>query len=137
MPIIIGSGLPLSSVIPPTSNLNLSRKPLKYKHGDKAYVVMAVNISDKDKKICSGLGWIQEKKSKEGLFVEISGKNRNEVINEIIETLEHMKKLRKKDFGPVNYEIKEADCKQGYNCVVVIALYQIESWNLSEKQIDF
>ncbi len=124
----------LSSVIPQKAHINLKKKSPKYKHGDKAYVVLAKNISKNNKKISAGLGWVQEKKSGEGLFVEIIGENKAKVIKDIKETLKHMKKLRKKDFGPINYEIKEANCKQGYNCVIVIALYQIESWDLSKNR---
>lgn len=59
---------------------------MNYKHGDRAYVVLAKNISKKskkNKKISAGLGWVQEKKSGEGLFVEITEENKTKVLEDI------------------------------------------------------
>ena len=85
-------------------------------------------ISNKNNKIAAGLGWVQDKKTGEGLFVEITGNNKYKVKKEIEETLNHMIKIRKRKFGPINHEIRELSCKKGHNCILVATLYKTQDW---------
>jgi arginine decarboxylase len=120
----------LSSVIPAKSVLLQEKSVISSEdYGKKAYVVISSNqTSTVGKTICAGIGWVQEKKSGKGLFVEIQGNNKKEVAKDIDLTLKNMMSYRNLDFMEINMLIEEAICKKDPITVLVVALHKIEGW---------
>lgn len=121
--------LPLSSVIPPNSEIVLQKPKKKFTYGDKAYIVMSSQTTSKlNETVCAGIGWVQSKNDKSGLFVEIHGTSKATVKREIIETLNSMRKYRSKEFGKINMVLQDATCTKEPVCAFVSAFYQSEGW---------
>lgn len=123
----------LSSVIP--HNAKIVRKKFhakKNEYGHKLYVVMAKALAkEKGKKAVAGIGWMTNKKGMgEGIFMEYCGESVQEVKEKIEKSLKEMKNLMKKEFGKINYEIKENECSEEgkISCAVVAAVYKAEGW---------
>lgn len=121
----------LSSVIPENSVIRREMyiTPLN-EHGHRLYVVMARQDENRSGTIaCAGLGWVQDKKSKRGLFVEQQGNRKNIVKKAIYDTLESMISTRPYNFGTIHSEIISAECRDKPICAVVIAVYKSQNWD--------
>jgi arginine decarboxylase len=126
--------LRLSSVIPPNSTIvnhssPLSSNELTGKWGDKLYVVMAEERSDTPgAEVWAGIGWVQEKGSNKGLFVEHEGDSEESVRSDIQKSLETLMKTRGVDFGDVQMKVVGTKCVDEPVCALVIAAYESTGW---------
>src|SRR3990167_8246372 len=88
----------LSSIIPPKSKITVSRGPIKTQPGqwgDRLYVVMAeIRIDTPNAEAWAGIGWVQDKKTGKGMFVEHDGKNEATVKRDIRSSLEALAATR-------------------------------------------
>ena len=124
--------IPLSSVIPPDSDIQI--KKLKSSNAEKnfgkrVYLVLSCMDTSKIGRLAfAGVGWTMVKKSKKGLFVEHHGRSEKEVKNKIINSLNDMVKYRKEKYEKIEYKICGIECKNKPVAALVCAVYQIEPW---------
>lgn len=124
----------LSSVIPPETIV----KPLKGKipskrmpggWGDRLYVVMAEKrVDTPNTEAWAGVGWVQDKQSGKGLFVEHEGENEQTVRRDIRQSLEALMATRNVNFGPIHMQIAGRTCTHHPVCAIVVAVYQASDW---------
>ena len=124
----------LSSVIPPNSEIvesNPKIKNLGGEWGDRLYVVAAQKRVDAPQaEAWAGIGWVQDKKSGKGLFVEHAGSSENEVRSRITLSLENLLKTRKiKNMGDVHMIVNGVTCEKKPACALVIAAYETSPWD--------
>ena len=125
----------LSSIIPPKSMIfepaaEEIPNTLTGGWGDRLYVVIAERREDTTgNDAWAGIGWVQDKKSGRGLFVEHEGSSRRDVEKDIESSLQDLMKTRKIDFSPINMKVVGATCKTGSVCSLVCAVYQASDWN--------
>lgn len=127
--------LRLSSVIPPGSIVTkyegvISNDSLKGEWGDRLYVVMAESrVITPNVEAWAGIGWVQDKSSGAGLFVEHEGFSEGSIRGDIRDSLESMMKYRSDhDFGPIEMEVCGLTCEGHPVSALVIAAYQAEKW---------
>lgn len=122
----------LSSVIPPKSEIQVSKQSLKNlpgQWGDRLYVVMAEQRAHiPNEEAWAGIGWVQDKKTGKGLFVEHEGSSEKSVRNDITQSLEALMATRNVDFGKINMEVVGTTCKHLPVCAMVVAVYQASDW---------
>lgn len=122
----------LSSVIPPKSEIQVSKQSLKNlpgQWGDRLYVVMAEQRAHiPNEEAWAGIGWVQDKKTGKGLFVEHEGSSEKSVRNDIAQSLEALMATRNVDFGKINMEVVGTTCKHLPVCAMVVAVYQASGW---------
>jgi arginine decarboxylase len=82
----------------------------------------------------AGIGWVQDKKSGEGLFVEHDGNNEATVRRDIKASLEAMMGVRGRDFGEMHMEVVGRTCTHDPVCALVIAVYKASGWS---KRLSF
>lgn len=122
----------LSSVVPPNSEIEVSDKPLKDlpgEWGDRLYVVMAeerTNVPNEE--AWAGIGWVQDKETGKGLFVEHEGSSETSVRNDIRQSLEALMATRNVDFGPIHMEVVGTTCKHAPVCAMAVAVFQASDW---------
>jgi len=128
----------LSSIIPPNSKVSKVKRyespPEEYGH--KLYVVKAEYRSEEvGKYIAAGVGWYQLEDNR-GIFVEheIKGETRvaveSEIALRITNSLKDLAKFRNIKFNEskVRSAISLTQIKDHPTCVLVLAVYQSESW---------
>lgn len=128
--------LRLSSVVPPKSNIVVHKKdeaiPSEYmpgEWGDRLYVVMAEMRADRpNMEAWAGIGWVQDKESGKGLFVEHEGHSEAAVRLDITQSLEALTATRNVDFGEINMVVSGTVCKHLPVCAMVVAVYESEGW---------
>ncbi len=122
----------LSSVIPPNTEIQVSDKKLTKlpgEWGDRLYVVMAEQReSTPNKEAWAGIGWVQEKKTGKGLFVEHEGESEKTVREDIRDSLNALMATRNVDFGKVQMEVVGAMCHRDPICAMAVAVYQASDW---------
>ncbi|HSX44951.1 MAG TPA: pyruvoyl-dependent arginine decarboxylase [Candidatus Saccharimonadales bacterium] len=121
----------LSSVIPPESKIidKNKAKEISGKWGDRLYVVMAeTRVDTPNTEAWAGIGWVQEKKSGKGLFVEHEGNSRHTVEEDIRQSLRALMATRNVDFGDIHMKVVGRTCKHEPVCALVVAVYQSSSW---------
>ena len=120
----------LSSFIPLGTTIVRARNPLLSKSwGQRIYVVMSrQDASEVGREAWSSLGWVQNQKNGQGMFVEHHGRGKEEVYNDIHSTLNFMIASRNIDFGPIEYELTGIKCEGQPVCAVTMAVYKIENW---------
>ncbi|MEI7683271.1 MAG: pyruvoyl-dependent arginine decarboxylase [Candidatus Saccharibacteria bacterium] len=125
----------LSSVVPPNSDIQISSKPLSDlpgEWGDRLYVVMAEQRVDTPNiEAWAGIGWVQEKGTKRGLFVEHEGNSEKTVRQDIRQSLEALMATRNVDFGEVQMHVIGRTCQHLPVCALVVAVFQASSWDNS------
>jgi len=125
----------LSSVIPPKSKVRLTNSPLKKlsgEWGDKLYVVMAEQrVDTPNTEAWAGVGWVQDKKTGKGLFVEHEGNSEQKVRNDIRQSLDALMATRNVNFGPVMMEVVGRACKHEPVCAMVVAVYESVGWGVN------
>lgn len=129
----------LSSIIPPGSEIQnldgpVTKQPGKW--GDRLYAVMAEFRADTPNVAAwAGIGWVQNKKTGEGLFVEHEGANEIQVRKDIEQSLEALMKTRGVDFGVIQMKVIGITCEHLPVCAIVIASFQATGWRsaLSRK----
>lgn len=124
--------VPLSSVIPPDSDIEIRKlksSNAEKNFGKRVYVVLSCKSTRKvGQSAFAGVGWRIAKKGKKGLFVEHHGKSEAEVKKLIMNSLTDMIKYRKEKYGKIEYKIAGITCKSKPVAALVCAVYQIEPW---------
>lgn len=124
--------IPLSSVIPPDSNIKIGKlrsSNAETNFGKRVYVVLSCMSTTKiGRSAYAGIGWRLVNNTKKGLFVEHQGRSKTEVQKKIISSLTDMVKYRKEKYGKINYKIEGVECKGKPVTALVSAVYQIEPW---------
>lgn len=126
--------LRLSSVVPPKSEIIKSGSPIPEeampgKWGDRLYVVMAEKREDTpNAEAWAGIGWVQDKESGRGLFVEHEGESEQQVRRDIQQSLEALMATRNVDFGKINMQVIGKTCTHHPVCAMVVAVYQASDW---------
>lgn len=124
----------LSSVIPPhhepvveqvADNNDVST------YGKRLYCVYASAATvERGTSVFAGLGWVMtDEEPKRGLFVEHTGHSREEVQNQIEESLTSMVSYRTENYGKIESEITGAECIADPLCVIVAAFYENQPWS--------
>jgi arginine decarboxylase len=126
--------LRLSSVIPPETKLVIHddhiNHPMPGKWGDRLYVVMAEQrVDTPNEEAWAGIGWVQDKETGKGLFVEHEGHNEHTVRRDIRQSLEALMATRNVDFGPIHMKVVGRTCTHLPVCAMVVAVYQSSDWN--------
>lgn len=126
----------LSSVIPPDSNIVVRKEgPIPHElmpgnWGDRLYVVMAEQREERpNAEAWAGIGWVIDKKTKKGLFVEHEGGSEKAVRKDIEQSLEALMATRNVDFGPIHMKVVGRACKHLPVCAMVVAVFQSSDWN--------
>lgn len=128
----------LSSIVPPESKIvvnsgSITSQPGNW--GDRLYVVMAeIRVDTPNVEAWAGIGWVQDKKTGQGLFAEHVGESAHSVKRDIEQSLKSFMAIRKIDYGPINMKITNTTCRREPVCALVIAIYQAENW---EPKPDF
>jgi len=127
----------LSSVIPPKTELIISDTKLTQlpgQWGDRLYVVMAEQRqSTPNREAWAGIGWVQDKETGKGLFVEHEGESEKTVREDIRDSLHALMATRNVDFGDVHMKVVGAMCHRDPICAMVVAVYQASDWeNMAE-----
>lgn len=124
----------LSSVIPPETTLIHHEKGIPAKlmpgtWGDRLYVVMAEQRADTpNEEAWAGVGWVQDKKTGRGLFVEHEGGSEAQVRRDIEQSLTALMATRNIDFGKINMKVVGKTCTHHPVCAMVVAVYQASDW---------
>ncbi len=125
----------LSSVVPlDTSiillNTALPARDLPGKWGDRLYIVLSEKRVDTPNiEAWAGLGWVQDKKSGKGLFVEHDGENEAAVRRDITQSLEALMATRNVNFGPIQMKVVGQVCKHAPVCALAVAVFQASNWD--------
>lgn len=123
----------LSSVIPPKTDIEVSKEPLTGlpgEWGDRLYVVMAEQRAHvPNEEAWAGIGWVQDKETGKGLFVEHEGSSEKAVRSDIQQSLEALMATRNVNFGEIHMEVVGTTCKHLPVCAMVVAVYQASNWN--------
>jgi arginine decarboxylase len=131
--------LKLSSVIPPKSNIIIHEtKPIKNNlteidgdWGDRLYLVMAENrVDTPNAEAWAGIGWVQDKKTGKGLFVEHEGGSEKTVRKDIEDSLNALMATRNIDFGEIQMVVSGATCTHLPVCSMVVAVYKSSGWDV-------
>ncbi|HET7827299.1 MAG TPA: pyruvoyl-dependent arginine decarboxylase [Candidatus Saccharimonadales bacterium] len=122
----------LSSIIPGGAKVIEEEGTIKQvsgKWGDRLYVVMAeLRIDTPNVEAWAGIGWVQNEKTGEGLFVEHEGANEATVRRDIEQSMKALIETRGKEFGPLNMKVAGITCLHEPVCALVIAVYQASGW---------
>ncbi len=127
----------LSSIVPPSSKIVVHKGPLKEQPGqwgDRLYVVMAeMRVTSPNAEAWAGIGWVRDKKTGKGLFVEHEGTNDETIKRDIRQSLTTMMKNRGADFSPIHMTVLGKTCKSEPVCALVIAVFKAENWEPNVK----
>lgn len=131
----------LSSVIPPATTIiqnDESYSPaIPGEWGDRLYVVMAEQRTDVvGQEVWAGIGWVQDKETGKGLFVEHEGQSEAAVKDSITASLKALMETRGIDFGAIQMRIQGAICEGEPVCAMVAAAYQTSDWNNNATLIE-
>jgi len=122
----------LSSIVPPKAKIVVSGEPIKKirgNWGDRLYVVMADSrVDTPNVEAWAGIGWVQDKKTGKGLFVEHEGNSQETVRRDIQSSLEALMATRNVNFGPIQMQVVGRACVHEPVCALVLAAYQSSSW---------
>lgn len=127
----------LSSVIPPATEIKISNKQLTKlpgQWGDRLYVVMAeMRVDTPNTEAWAGIGWVQDKETGKGLFVEHEGNSQKTVEEDIRQSLQALMATRNVDFGQIHMKVVGRMCKHEPVCALVIAVYESSSWSTAKE----
>lgn len=122
----------LSSVVPPNTDIQVYQDALKDlpgKWGDRLYVVMAEQREMvPNREAWAGIGWVQDKETGRGLFVEHHGGSEKTVREDIQDSLDALMATRNVDFGEIQMEVVGRMCHKEPICAMVVAVYQASDW---------
>lgn len=131
--------LRLSSVIPPNAEIITSDHPigdLPGDWGDRLYVVMAeMRVDTPNAEAWAGIGWVQDKATGKGLFVEHEGNSKKTVEEDIRQSLQALMATRNVNFGEIHMKVAGRICKHEPVCALVVAVYQASDWNNKAKLV--
>lgn len=127
----------LSSVVPPNTDIEVSNETLTGlpgSWGDRLYVVMAEQrVDTPNTEAWAGIGWVQDKGTGKGLFVEHEGLSEKTVRKDIKQSLEALMATRNVDFGAIHMKVVGRTCNHEPVCALVVAVYQASGWGNQEK----
>jgi arginine decarboxylase len=127
----------LSSIVPPSSKIIEHDGPVESNlgaWGDRLYVVMAeYRVDTPNVEAWAGIGWVQDEKTGQGLFVEHEGASEATVKRDIEQTLQSLVATRDMDFGPVHMKVTSITCVHAPVCALVIATFQTSGWKAAIK----
>ena len=93
------------------------------------YLVMAEAREDTpNAEAWAGIGWVQDKDSGKGLFVEHEGASEKAVRNDITQSLEALMATRNVNYGEIHMEVAGGTCKHHPVCALVVAVYHASDW---------
>lgn len=124
----------LSSVIPPKSEIKIHDTTLPAgstpgEWGDRLYLVMAEQrVDTPNTEAWAGIGWVQDKETGKGLFVEHEGHSEKSVREDITQSLQALMATRNVDFGDINMQVVGRTCTHLPVCAMVVAVYQVSDW---------
>lgn len=124
----------LSSVIPPKSKVVVHKKDDSLPEppgewGDRLYVVMAESrVDTPNVEAWAGIGWVRDKETGKGLFVEHEGNSEETVRKDIVQSLEGLMATRNVDFGDIKMKVVGNICTHHPICAMVVAVYNSQSW---------
>jgi len=123
----------LSSVIPPNSAIISNKGPITNplgSWGDRLYVVMAeTRVDTPNTEAWAGIGWVQDKETGKGLFVEHEGNSQKTVEEDIRQSLQALMATRNVNFGEIQMKVVGRICKHEPVCALVVAVYQSSDWD--------
>ena len=126
--------LRLSSVIPTGTKIieqdsSISSSVMPGAWGDRLYVVMAEQRVDTPNiEAWAGIGWVQDKETGKGLFVEHEGNSETTVRKDVTQSLEALMATRNVDFGEIKMKVVGRTCTNHPVCALVVAVYQASNW---------
>lgn len=127
----------LSSIVPPSSKIIEHDGPVTKSlgtWGDRLYVVMAEHrVDTPNVEAWAGIGWVQNQKTGEGLFVEHEGTNESTVRRDIEQSLQSLIATRGLEFGPMCIKVTGVTCSHAPVCALVIATFQTSGWKEAIK----
>ena len=132
----------LSSIVPPNATVTSHEKPLSDKMlpggwGDRLYVVMAEKrVDTPNAEAWAGIGWVQDKKTGKGLFVEHEGGSEQAVRLDIKQSLEALMATRNVDFGDIKMQVVGRACTTHPVCALVVAVFQATDWDNKAHSIN-
>lgn len=122
------------SVIPPGSSVVESKRSPRLAGsiwGDRLYVVCAEQCaSGPGEGAWAGVGWVQERDSGRGLFVEHHGSDEWQVRNDITASLEDLQHNRGVEFAPTRMRVIGAECTTEPVCALVLCALRTEPWSI-------
>jgi arginine decarboxylase len=125
----------LSSIIPPKTEIKVHEKnpvpasSVPGQWGDRLYIVMAEQRVDTPYvEAWAGIGWVQDKETGKGLFVESEGESEQAVRRDIHAGLEGLMATRNVDFGPILMKVVGRTCSHQPVCAMVVAVYEARDW---------
>lgn len=122
----------LSSVLPPDSHVIDNNAPFipEGSWGDRLYVVIAQKrTSVRNQQAWSGIGWMQDPKTKKGLLVEHEGHTESEVRADIENSLNGLAANRGEEYGPIHMKVMGKKCIALPVCALVIAVFESDGWH--------
>lgn len=123
----------LSSIVPPGSNITVNAgaaKKVPGDWGDRLYVVMAeMRVDTPNVEAWAGVGWVQDKETGKGLFVEHEGSSEQTVKRDIEASLKALMATRRVNFGPVKMKVVGKTCTQEPVCALVAAVFDAAGWD--------
>ncbi len=128
----------LSSIVPPGSKIINSKGPITKQPGnwgDKLYVVMSeIRVDTPNAEAWAGIGWVQDRQTAKGLFVEHEGANEGTVRRDIQQSLEAMTRTRHVNYGNIHMKIVGKTCTHEPVCALVVAVFQSSGWSSGFKK---
>lgn len=128
----------LSSVIPPRTVVeHVAGHDVCFEGewGDRLYVVMAeTRVSEPGKEGWAGVGWVQEKGSSKGLFVECEAPTEDQLRADLEHSLKSMAAARPDSFGSPEYVMQGVKCRDRPVCALVVAVYESAPWSEPEHE---
>lgn len=120
----------LSSVIPPGSRIERRRwRTPTQDWGRRPYCVVSQARQHRPgHAVHPGVGWVQQTRGGQGLFVELQDEDEERLDRDLRATLGSMQKQRGVALGPAHTEIASATCTAEPVCALVIAVYASAAW---------
>jgi arginine decarboxylase len=120
----------LSSMIPPKAELEeIDKAAPPGEWGDRLYVVVAQErTSIPNEEAWAGIGWVQQKKTSKGMFVEHHGASQAQVKRDINDTMKALVESRNEEFGPIQMRLAGTKCSHKPVCALAVAVYEPDGW---------
>jgi arginine decarboxylase len=126
----------LSSVIPTGSEIVVQLEPPRplagsgAGWGDRHYVVYADARAAQPGEVAAAcVGWVQDPRTGEGLFVEVEGDDEQRVRREVIDSLDAMTEARGLHLGRPTLLSRSIRCDGEPVCALVVASFTTEPWS--------
>jgi arginine decarboxylase len=99
-------------------------------YGDRVYAVVAHHQTDKpNTEVWAGLGWVQDKATGKGLFVEHHADSKEAIEQDIAQSLTRLIEIREREYGPIQMLVEGITCIDQPVSTIVAAIFKSEPWN--------